>query len=59
MERNKLYYVRWDTYLVSNDYIDEYLTMAYKTEDQKNKIIDHARKKADSILNSKLYKAMK
>lgn len=59
IEENFCYYLRWDTWLTSHGYITECLTMLYKTDDQKNRILRLAREKADSITHSKLYKALR
>lgn len=53
------YYMTYSTWLIYKGYTRECATLAYKTDDQLNKLLHRASQNADRIRNSKLAKAMK
>jgi hypothetical protein len=58
-ETNVKYNIRWDVYLTSKGYTREYVTMMYKTGDQRQRILANARDKAERLKGSKLWKVLK
>jgi hypothetical protein len=58
-ETNVKYNIRWDVYLTSKGYTREYVTMMYKTGDQRQRILANARDKAERLKESKLWKVLK
>jgi len=54
-----LLYYRWETYLLTKNYVREYVAMTYKSNDQQQRILAAAEKKAKKVTDSQLYKAMR
>lgn len=56
---NRLYHGRWDTWLISKNYMDEYFYLMLKTDNQLRRLLDKAMEEAQILEISPLHKAMK
>lgn len=54
-----VYHGRWDTWLVGNNKMEEFMWLMMKTDDQMNYVIESAKERAKMIMNSPLAKALK
>lgn len=55
----KVYHGRWDTWLVTKNYMDEYLYLMMKTDSQLANILKQAQTKANEIKDTPLAKALR
>jgi len=53
-----IYAGRWDVWLIQNGYMEEFMHLTLKTDEQLKSILERAKTRAIEIKNSPLHKAL-